>query len=316
MSRTLSMLAAALLAAGAARAEVPAVAADIAPVHSLVARVMQGLGAPELIVPATASPHGYALRPSEAAALARAGVVFWVGPDLDPWFGEAVASLAPDAVAVELMDAPGTTELAARQDALFEPEAEDPAEVAGGHEHAHGPHDPHAWLDPRNAAAWLDAIAAALAAADPENAAAYAANAVAGKAELAALSGEIAVTLDPVRGRPFIVFHDAYQYFERGFDFPAAGAIALSDASQPGPARLRQIRDRIADEGVACVLAEPQHNPDLVATVIDGTATRSASLDDIGAGLQPGPNSLPGAAARDRPLPRRLPYTVRRRKGL
>ena len=205
-----------------------------------------------------------------------------------------IASLAPDAVAVELMDAPGTTELAARQDALFEPEAEDAAEVAGGHEHAHGPHDraPLARSPERRRLARRHRRGARRR----------------GPGKRRRLRGQrrrrrrpswrrsrarSPPPLDPVRGRPFIVFHDAYQYFERGFDFPAAGTIALSDASQPGPARLRQIRDRIADEGVACVLAEPQHNPDLVATVIDGTATRTASLDDIGAGLQPGPNLYP-----------------------
>jgi zinc transport system substrate-binding protein len=279
---------AALALAGAARAETPSVAADIAPVHSLVARVMDGVGTPALIVPPGSSPHGHAMRPSEAAALQDADAVFWIGPDLTPWLGDAIASLAPDAAAVALLEAPGTTELAARDGALFDAEEDHESDS-----HAHGPHDPHAWLDPLNARVWLGAIAEELAAVDPGNAAAYRGNAAAGQAEIDALVAEVEATLAPVRGHGFIVFHDAYQYFENRFELPAAGAIALSDAARPGPARVEEIRDRVAGAGVTCVLAEPQFNPDLVETVIEGTSLRSATLDPLGAGLPAGPDLYP-----------------------
>lgn len=330
MSRNLLPLTfAALATAGAAQAEVPSVAVDIAPVHSLVARVMEGVGEPDLIVPPGASPHGYSLRPSEAQALQDADLVFWIGPALTPWLGETIATLAPDAQALELLEAAGTTELEIREGALFEvddhgdgdgtvgihgdeidaadgdhaEDADHAAEAAavddedhgeetteaGAHDdHAAGAHDPHAWLDLENAKVWLDAIATELSSADPENADAYIANAAAGRAELDTLITEIETILDPVRDRNFIVFHDAYQYFETGFDMPAAGAISLGDAAKPSPARVEEIHDRVAEADVTCVLGEPQFNPDLVQTVLDGTEATSGVLDPLGSDLEPG----------------------------
>lgn len=301
MSRNLLALAV-VLSAGVAQADVPRVAVDIAPVHSLVARVMQGAGEPDLIVAPGASPHEYSLRPSDAAALQGAGVVFWVSPALTPWLEDAIGTLASDATAVELLEADGTTELEFRTGALFEAhedhdeDEEDHDEGEAGHEeddHDHEGHDPHAWLSPQNASAWLDVIASELALADPENADLYRANAVDGQTELAALVAEVEGILTPIRGRNFIVFHDAYQYFEDSFDLHAAGAISLSDARDPGPARLTEIRARVAEQGISCVLSEPQFNPALVAMVLDGTEAGTAVLDPLGSDLAPGPELYP-----------------------
>ncbi|TNF65103.1 MAG: zinc transporter [Rhodobacteraceae bacterium] len=350
MSRKLLSLPLAVFAmAGAAQADAPRVAVDIAPVHSLVARVMDGVGTPDLIVPAGASPHEYSLRPSDAAALEGADLVFWVGEDLTPWLADALSTLSADALVTGLLEAEGATRLEMREDALFEAHdhghghdkaddhdhdhkhdhdhGHDHAKADGhdhkhdhdhdhakadghdhghghkhgddhakaedhghghGHGHAHGAYDAHAWLSPQNAAVWTRLIAAQLSAADPANAASYAANAEAALAELEALSTEISGLLDPVRGGSFIVFHDAYQYFETAFDFPAAGAISISDASEPSPARIAEIQGRIRGEGVDCVLAEPQFNPGLVATVLDGTQAGSAVVDPLGSDLEPG----------------------------
>lgn len=353
MSRNLIPLSvAATLLGGTALADVPSVAVDIAPVHSLVARVMQGVGDPALIVAPGASPHEYSLRPSEAAALQEADLVFWVSPDLTPWLEGAIDTLAGSASVTELLEVDGTTELPFREGALFEAHvhgdeehadaAHDHEEHAGhdheehaaddhaghdheehaadddhaghdheehaeGEEHAdhdheehaadgdhaghdHGEHDPHAWLSPDNGAVWLNAIAAQLSAADPDNAGAYFANAAAGREELAALSAEIDAILDPVRGRNFIVFHDAYQYFETAFDFPASGAISVSDASDPSPARIAEIQARVAEQGVSCVLSEPQFDPGIVAAVMDGSDARTGVLDPLGSDLEPGPD--------------------------
>ena len=167
-------------------------------------------------------------------------------------------------------------------------------EAESGHEgHDHGAHDPHAWLSPKNAMNWLNVIAGRLSAVDPDNAGAYFANAAAGRTEIETLIGEVTATLDPVRGGQFIVFHDAYQYFEMDFDFPASGAISVSDASDPSPARIAKIQARIAEQGIDCVLAEPQFNPGLVATVLDGTDAQTGILDPLGSDLEPGPAFYP-----------------------
>ncbi|MBC6437746.1 MAG: zinc ABC transporter substrate-binding protein [Rhodobacteraceae bacterium] len=331
----LSLSTATALIGGTAMADVPAVAVDIAPVHSLVARVMAGVGTPNLILPPGASPHEYNLRPSEATALQAADIVVWMGGNLAPWMEGAVETLAADARVMTLLEAEETMLLNFREGALFEAhkhgspdhgghdhkdhaQDHDPEEHAHddhGHEehtheddhgndhkddhahdhhgHAHGTHDPHAWLSPANAAIWLNLIAGELSAADPANASAYFANATMARAELEALSVEVNGILDPVRGGSFIVFHDAYQYFEADFDFPASGAIALGDATEPGPARIAEIQGRVRGEGVDCVLAEPQYNPDLVATILDGTDANTGVIDPLGVDLAPGPALYP-----------------------
>ncbi|WP_170423789.1 zinc ABC transporter substrate-binding protein [Ruegeria arenilitoris] len=336
----------AALLGGTAMADVPNVAVDIAPVHSLVARVMEGVGTPNLIVQPGASPHEYNLRPSEAAALQDANLVFWVGEDLTPWMEGAIETLSDGATITALLEADGTTLLDFREGALFEAhdhgdddhghderaegedhddhehaeekdhdhadheyhdhgdehaegeghDHEDHEDHAGHddhHGHDHGEHDPHAWLSPENASAWLNVIAAQLSATDPDNAGVYFANAAAAREEMAALSAEVAATLDAVRGGNFIVFHDAYQYFENAFDFPASGAISIGDASDPSPARIAEIQGRIRDEGIKCVLSEPQFNPGLVATVMEGTEANTAVIDPLGSDLETGPALYP-----------------------
>ena len=299
------------LMGGWAYADTPQVAVDIAPVHSLVARVMDGVGTPDLIIQPGASPHEYSLRPSEAAALQNANLVFWIGPDLTPWLTDTIKTLAPDAAVTALMEVDGTIKLEFREGALFEAHAheddddhvdeahddhdeearhDDHDDEETGHEgHGQGAHDPHAWLSPQNAMTWLNVIAGQLSAADPDNAGAYFTNAAAGRTEMEALIGEVTATLDPVRDGQFLVFHDAYQYFEMDFDFPASGAISIGDASDPSPARIAEIQDRIAEQGIDCVLAEPQFNPGLVATVLDGTEAGTGMLDPLGSDLEPGP---------------------------
>ena len=332
-------------------ADVPNVVVDIAPVHSLVARVMGDLGEAKIVVQPGASPHGYSMRPSEAAALQAADLVFWMGEDLTPWLEDAIDTLAEDASVTSLLETDGTKLRDFREGALFEVhdhddhedhdeeghDDHDHEEHAEGkdhddhdheehdehdhdehakdddHEHEehaehddhdheehadheghdHGEHDPHAWLSPQNASNWLNVIAAQLSVSDPENAGTYFANAAAGRAVLEELAVEVNATLDSVRGGSFVVFHDAYQYFEDDFDFPASGAISLSDASDPSPARIAEIQERVVDEGVDCVLAEPQFNPGIVATVLEGSEARTSVIDPMGFELEPGIDFYP-----------------------
>ena len=302
MSRTLlSLCLTAAWLAGPAYADRPRVAVDIAPIHSLVAQVMEGIGMPDLIIQPGATPHEYSLRPSEAAALQSADLVFWIGPDLTPWLEEAIETLAPAADLTTLMDVDGTVQLEFREDAVFE--AHDHSDHADEDDHDdhddhadhgdHAGHDPHAWLSPKNAMTWLEVIAGRLSAVDPVNSDAYVANAASGRAVIEALMDEVDATLDPVRARAFIVFHDAYQYFETDFDVSASGAISISDASDPSPARIAEIRGQIAEQGVDCVLAEPQFNPGLVATVLRGSDAQMGIVDPLGADLELGAELYP-----------------------
>lgn len=313
----LAALGLALCAGGPALAA-PRVLADIAPIQSILAAVTAGVSEPGVILPPGASPHGHSFRPSEAQALEQADLVVWVGPALTPWLERPLASLGSGAAQLELTTAPGVQVLPVREGANFEPDVHDhghdhgaeagaeaadhdPAEAEGAeqdhdhgdhdHEHDHGDEgqvDAHIWLDPANAAAIAAAAAAELAALDPENAAVYTANAAAFAAETETLRAEIAATLAPVHGRGFIVFHDAYQYFERAFDLPAVGSVALNDGAPPSPGRVAELRARLLDSQVVCVFSEPQFEPKLIATLTEGTAVRSLPLDPEGGGLVSG----------------------------
>lgn len=276
----------ALMAAAPTGAEVPRVVVDIAPVHSIVARVMQGLGEPDLILPPGSTPHTAALRPSQARALQAADLLVWIGPELTPWLEKPVATLTGDADHLALLDAEATLRL------VFRDTGEDDHDDEHDHDH-HGT-DPHAWLDPQNGAIWLGLIADRLAGLDPANAGQYRTNAAAGQAELAALEQEIAATLAPVRDRPFVAFHDAYQYFEARFGLHLAGTIATGDAHDPGPARLVQLRDALGDADIACAFSEPQFNDGLLRTVLEGSDIPVAMLDPMGSALPQGPDLYPG----------------------
>ena len=292
-ARRLAGMVFACLAAGSVLAATPRVAADIPPVHALVAQVMAGLGVPDLIVAPGTSPHGYALRPSEAVVLQSADLVVWVGPGLTPWLGAALPRIAAGAEIVTLESHPATRRLPLRQQAAFAP-------IADPHDHDHADHavDPHMWLDPANARAWLEVIAAALVRIDPDNAALYVSNADAAAAGLVSLERDLAGRLAAHPPAPFVVFHDGYQYFETAFGVPAAGAIVLADGSDPSPARIAEIRALVRELGVRCAFAEPQLNTALIDTVFDGTDAVIAVVDPLGATLTPGP-ALYGAVLRD-----------------
>ncbi len=289
----LPMLLAALPALPALAAP-PSVVVDTAPLHSLVARVMGNVASPDLLLPPGASPHDMALRPSDAARLDAAGMVIWVGPELTPWLEAPLERLAPEAVRLEMLRSPGWTALPRRETAGFETEvAHDEHDDHDDHDHDHGDGiDPHAWLDPDVAAAWMGNVAEALAEADPDNAETYRGNAAAA-AEDAAQAEAIAARLAPLQGHGYLVPHDAYQYFERRFALPARGAVALSDAAAPGPARIAELRAMLEDQRIDCVLTDPQTSAEWSDLLREGNAARSAMADPDGTMLTPGPGLYP-----------------------
>ena len=274
--------------ATSASAEVPVVVTDIQPVQSLVAMVMGDLGSPELLLPKGGDEHSYQMKPSQAAALADAGLVVWVGPELTPWLDRALDALGKAPAQLVLLDAPGTV---TRQ---F-PKGEDHDHEAAGEEehHHHDGTDPHAWLDPTNASLWLGLIAESLSGIDPEHAATYAANAAAAQVQIAALDTELKARLAPVADRQFIAFHDAYGYFVGHYGLTLAGTVALGDASAPGAARLAEIRD-LAEHGAVCIFPELQHDPKMVESIAQDTGVKQgAALDPTGSFMEPGPDLYP-----------------------
>lgn len=276
---------------------VPNVVASTKPVHSLVAAVMAGVGEPGLIVKGSASPHTYSLRPSDAAALENADIVFWTGHGMELFLADALETLSTKAETVELADAEGITLLPVREGGAFEHHSHGDEHAEEGHEHGEHDHaheegegDMHFWLDPENAKLMVTDIAKVLSAADPDNAAKYNSNAETEIATLGALETEINASLIGVKDKPFIVFHDAYQYFEKRFGLDVAGSITVSPEVMPGAARVDQLRTKVQELGATCVFAEPNFEPTIVKTIIEGTNAKAGVLDPEGSALTEGPD--------------------------
>lgn len=304
MLRTLLLAAMALtLIAGPAMAEPRIrVSASIVPIHGLVAAVMEGVAEPDLILPPGASPHGYALRPSGALALARADVIFRVGPSLEAFLNRPLANISGKAKVVDLIGTPDLLLLPVRDNEAFEPHDHDHGGHAGegdhekhadhdghddhdkhaGHDDHERPTDQHVWLDPQNAIAIVRHVADVLSEADPTGADAYRANATRTIGRLNDLEARTANRLASVAARPFIVFHDAYQYFENRFGLTAAGSIAINPEVAPGARQISQIRSRIADQHIRCVLAEPQFNSDIVEALASDDHVHVGVVDPVG----------------------------------
>jgi zinc transport system substrate-binding protein len=295
-------------------AEVPKVMTDIPPVHALVAQVMGDLGTPDLLLERGASEHDFQLRPSQAAALADAGLVVWIGPELTPWLDRALEGLGEGGAQLPLLAVPGTLTLAyaaggahmaeeghddhghddhGHEDAGHEEAGHDEAgHDDHGHDegHDHAGTDPHAWLNPENAKVWLGAIAAELGRIDPDNAATYAANATTAVAGIDQLDADLTQRFAALKDRPVVVFHDAYGYLADRYGLSIFGSIALGDATAPGAARLTELRDATAGGAVLCVFPEAQHDPKLAEQLAEGSGARlGPALDPNGSTLEPGP---------------------------
>ena len=321
------------------------VVTSIKPVHSLVSAVMEGVGKPKLIVEGTASPHNFALKPSQAQMIEKANVVFWIGHELEAFLEKPLETVGAKAKSVELIDAHDLIKHEFREGGAFEKHDHDDhddhaneakadahdhddhdkkddhdhdhkeekkaaskdhddhahdkhddhdhdkkeAAKSGGHDdHAHGKFDAHIWLDPTNAKAMVHEIEETLVKADPANAAKYEANAKAVSTKLDVLIKEVTADLEPIKGKGYIVFHDAYQYFEKRFKITASGSITVSPDVLPGAKRITEIKARVNELGASCVFAEPQFEPKLVTTVTEGTKAKSGVIDPLGATLDEG----------------------------
>lgn len=267
MLRLIALLA---LLALPARADPPRVVADIAPVHSLLAQVMAGVAEPALLLDGSANPHDMQMRPSQARLLARADLVVWIGPALSPWLASALEGLSL-ADQIVLLDAP--------QDAAHDDDED---------HHHHGP-DPHVWLSPANARAWVTLFADDLAARDPGNAATYRANAARAEAALTDLEADIAARLAPYQGAEIVTLHDAFGHFADSFGIEIAGTLRPSDATAPSVAATVALKALVAEHGVTCAFAEPGFDPDLLTAIAGETGLRTGTLDATGALQVPGP---------------------------
>lgn len=275
-----------------ARAEVPKVVASIQPLHSLVAAVMRGVGEPALVVSGAQSEHAYALKPSDARAVQAAQLVVLVDENYETFLAKPLKARKNSLDVIAMADLPGAGVLPARSGGVWDEDGHDRAHGHGhGHDgHAHGAIDGHVWLDPANARLLVSAVADRLSELDPAHADTYEANAAATRARLDALDADLRAKLAPVAGKPFVVFHDAYQYVEKRYGLSAAGAVTVDPDRPPSAKRLAGLRDRLKAAGAACVFREPQFPAPVVKTLAEAAGAREGVLDPQGADIPPGPD--------------------------
>ena len=295
------------------------VVASIKPIHSLASYLMNGVAKPDLIVDGYASPHGFAMKPSHAKMLQNADLIFWVGEDLESFLEKPLGSIAKKAEKIELMQVKGLQILKFRERNIFDDhddhghddhgkkddhddhdhdshakkEDHDDHDDHGKKEdhddhegHAQGEFDPHIWLDPINAKVILNEMVEHLIENDPKNEAKYKSNLDEALKDIDKLTIDVMTELS--NSVSSIVFHDAYQYFEKRFNVNILGAFTVNTDVMPGAEQLAEIREIIEHDKVACVFSEPQFNPDIIKAVAKDMNIKTGVIDPLGATLNPG----------------------------
>ena len=282
------------------------VVTSIKPIHSLASYIMDGVGSPGLIVDGYNSPHSFQLKPSHAKMLEQADIIFWVGEDLENFLEKPLDTIAKKAEKIELLEIKGIKKLKFRERNIFE-EHDDHGHDAKkeehdddddhGHDakkeehddhegHGHGEYDPHIWLDPINAKVILNEITEHLIENDSKNASTYKSNLAKALAEIDKLI--IDVITETNTDLSYVVFHDAYQYYENRFNVNILGAMTVNPDVMPGAEQIHEIHEVIEHDNVSCILSEPQFNPDIIKSIAKDTNVKTGVLDPLGANLKPG----------------------------
>ena len=280
-----------ILTSFSAMADIKAVA-TIKPIHSLLASVMEGAGTPSLIVEGSNSPHNFTLKPSHATMLEEANIIFWVGEDLELFLEKPLESLAKDARKISLLELPSIQKLKFRESNIHDEhhghEDEHEEDDKKHDEHMHGEFDAHVWLDPMNAQAIVLEMAHELSKIDSTNKDIYELNAQKLTSSLDALM-ERANQIIPEKPS-FIVFHDAYQYFENRFGIRSEGALTLNPEVLPGAKQIAEIQELIEHENVKCIFSEPQYNPKIIEVLAEDMNVSTGIIDPLGASIDKGPS--------------------------
>ena len=283
------------------------VVTTIKPLHSLISRIMETRGEPQLIIEGTNNPHTFVFKPSHAKMIEEADIVFWIGEDLEAFMEKPLNSLAKDTKKIAFMDSESIEKLKFREENIFDDHDDHDDEHEGheddddhghkdddhdddhkdAHAHAHGEFDPHIWLDPENAKEMVKIIRDELIKIDPEGQRQYSVNTAGATLELDNLINSVEKELS--KDISYIVFHDAYQYFENRFGVIPAGALTLNPDVLPGAKQIADIQDVINDKGIKCIFSEPQYNPKIIETLGNDMNVSTGVIDPLGAFIDAGP---------------------------
>ncbi|NWE71242.1 zinc ABC transporter substrate-binding protein [Pseudomonas gingeri] len=268
-------LSAGLFVIGPVQAQVN-VLTSIKPLQLIAAAVQDGVDTPEVLLPPGASPHNYALRPSDVRKVQSVDLLYWIGPDMESFLPRVLKGRSLPTVAVQ--DLPG---MKLRR---FAEDSHSHAEDADEHDHDHRPGslDAHLWLSTVNARVIAARMAADLSKADPANAQRYQHNVEAFDGRLDALDARLKARLAGVAKKPYFVFHEAFDYFEDAYGLKHTGVFSVAAEVQPGAQHVAAMRTRLQEVGKTCVFSEPPLRPRLAETMVSGLPVKLAELDALG----------------------------------
>ncbi|MCO8309700.1 zinc ABC transporter substrate-binding protein ZnuA [Pseudomonas mandelii] len=280
MSRLFSIFVAfvaSFLLIGSAQADVK-VLTSIKPLQLIAAAVQDGVAVPEVLLPPGASPHNYALRPSDVRKVQSVDLLYWIGPDMEGFLPRVLKGRTLPTVAVQDLPALKLRHFA-EDNHSHEEEAD---EHDHDHDHRPGNLDAHLWLSPINARVIASKMAADLSAVDPANAARYQSNLKAFNERLDALDLRLKARLAGIAGKPYFVFHEAFDYFEDAYGLKHTGVFSVAAEVQPGAQHVAAMRTRLQEVGKTCVFSEPPLRPRLAETLVAGLPVKLAELDALG----------------------------------
>jgi zinc transport system substrate-binding protein len=263
-----------LFIAGTAQADVK-VLTSIKPLQLIAAAVQDGVAVPEVLLPPGASPHNFALRPSDVRRVQSVDLLYWIGPDMETFLPRVLKNRTATTVAVQ--DLPGMQLRRFAEDSHSHADEDE-----HDHDHRPGSVDAHLWLSTVNARVIAARMASDLASADPANAARYQSNAKAFAARLDALDARLKTRLAGIGDKPYFVFHEAFDYFEAAYGLKHAGVFSVAAEVQPGAQHVAAMRTRLQEVGKTCVFSEPPLRPRLAETLVAGLPVKLAELDALG----------------------------------
>ena len=254
------------------------VIASIKPVHSLVAGIMQGVGQPELLLSSNQSPHHYSLRPSERLKLARADLIFWIGPNMESFMPRLLHSIDNKTQLVSLVDTEGLTLL--------------PVRLADHHhENQHTAIDAHVWMNTDNIEKMADEITRQLVSIDPANTRQYKNNNKILHKKIKTLRNELRLKLKD-KHSPFLTYHDGYQYFEQEFNLKNIGFISSGPELQPSAMHIQAMKKLIRRHSIQCIFYDAPSEPPIMTSLLTDSSARAIELDPTGIRLPAGKDTL------------------------
>ena len=274
--------------------ETTGVISTIQPINSLVSAVIGNTGKTISIIPAEQSPHDFKLKPSDVKVLQNSNIIFYVSNHLESSVTKVFKNLPKNIKLINLMEESGINHLAIRDNAAWERhdhhgDDHDDHDKHGKKHDDHDDHekedDVHIWLSPDNAIKIVQKVNKVLSLYFPENSKIYNENTTKFIDKIRNLKMELIKELSPIKNKPYIVFHDAYQYFEKTFELNAVGSVALEGDIASSPKQISFIKDKIIKSKASCVFQEPQFDSKLVKIVVEGTNAKTGTLDPLGVNI-------------------------------